>query len=564
MHQQIQREVAFKLETIRPCQYVALFAFFICGVTICVTFGILWGPTPTESQCLGWSRSVGQEQPNMTGPALWRFLSLRRIAEFKPECETMGRVQGPNATLVHVLDQEEPETQIELGAKEAEIAFPPRLVLFRHLVSLSQARSLTINTIWRFGVFLQTAHNTSACGQFIFAFRALRQRADIPEMKFQLKYRDLSCAGANQWCSYERLMLAQGILDRSSIEFQFGLFKLTSVLNDEGETEVTAQDASDIFQSQVSVFYESNPEFAIFELCFRYLLLLFTLAVLLFYLRALRQVPKHIILSYEQHCITVLLLATLFLDNPFLIGRVLSSHLFFSIVDVLSTVTFCVTLLGSLLLLVDGILVPLEQRRFVPFLLPKMALLASLWGVVVLLYVWYIAKAVQFPYGSDITDVPFYQYALIIVLCLLFCYLNWILFLLARIVAQWNDLPYYTTRNRFKILTVLSIFMVLFTGFGILTLVFYSAVTAATVAGVYAANNFYVAILAYALSPRARTEDYAAGYTRHGVFDNDDDILQEDDEDLEMLEDLPCPRPTPVPPFDYSQSSLQVPGPAAR
>nr|CAG4644664.1 EOG090X03I5 [Leptodora kindtii] len=306
--------------------------------------------------------------------------------------------------------------------------------------------------------------------------------------------RDLQCQSRN--CS-EILILHVGYFDYAHYALTVRFYGLESI-----HARYTIEDINFYFRSY-------NPSFTRLEIWFRFIFLILSICSAFYFYHCLR---KYSLLhwSLEQRWMSILLpLLILYNDPLFPLSFLVDSWIPGSL-DAMFQATFLSALLLFWLCVYHGL--RQNERRFIIFYLPKLALVGAIWISMVVMGVWQKFSEMNDPTFSYRLDADNFYGFQIFFFCSAGAYLVYLFVLMIRAYSELHAMPFFDMRLKFMTLLVLlvlgvsvSVTLMRF-GVGVLQDSFAAQLSttyrnSAEFLSLYALLNLYVYTMAYVYSP---------------------------------------------------------------
>merc|ERR1719259_849179 len=245
----------------------------------------------------------------------------------------------------------------------------------------------------------------------------------------------------------------------------------------------------------------------------------------------------------EQRFMALLLPLILLYNNPLFPLNCLTSSWLPGTLDGFFQVTFLCSLLLFWICLYHGIRV--NERRFLPFYLPKFIIVGLLWLAAFTLSTWQVSNSLHDPTYSTAVDAANFLGFKTFFFIVGSVYVLYLLYLLVRAFAELRSLPFFDLRLRF--LTLLVIF-VLAVSIAVFVLRFGSSVlqdnfvaelsftykNSAEFLTFYSLLNLYVYLMSYVYSPskNAVYETHFRDNPTMSMLNETDDDDDDDEQDI--------------------------------
>lgn len=264
---------------------------------------------------------------------------------------------------------------------------------------------------------------------------------------------------------------------------------------------------------EITFYFKTySPEFTQIEIWFRFIFLLFTFIVIIWYAHTLRRYPA-VDWSIEQKWMSILLPLLLFYDNPFFPSIFLFNSWFPGMLDAVLQATFLCALLMFWLCIYHGL--RQNERRFMRFYLPKVIVVLPIWLCAIVLATWEKCNELRDPTYSHFVDTKNYNGFKLFFYIAGVMYIMYLSLLVLRAYTELRSMPYFDMRLKFLTLLMLFVLSITITvttcrfGFGILEDNFVASLnttyhSSAQFMCFYGLLNFYLYTMAYVYSPNGR------------------------------------------------------------
>ncbi|CAF0711290.1 unnamed protein product [Brachionus calyciflorus] len=195
-----------------------------------------------------------------------------------------------------------------------------------------------------------------------------------------------------------------------------------------------------------------SPSFTKLELWYRFVLLIISFFVLIFYTNSLKKFSLRD-WSIEQKWIFILLRSLLFFNNPLFPLSVLVDSWIPHVLDAIFQSTFLALLMVFWLSIYHGF--RHSDRNFMTFYVPKFVIVFSLWLLSLFLLLWQQLRSLNDPSYNLAIDENYYFVFRSLFLFFLVIYLLFLLYLIIRALAELKNMPYFGIRIKFATLMML-------------------------------------------------------------------------------------------------------------
>eukprot|EP01121_Diplochlamys_sp_Union-15-3_P018716 TRINITY_DN687_c0_g1_i1.p1 TRINITY_DN687_c0_g1~~TRINITY_DN687_c0_g1_i1.p1 ORF type:complete len:497 (-),score=48.70 TRINITY_DN687_c0_g1_i1:54-1544(-) len=212
---------------------------------------------------------------------------------------------------------------------------------------------------------------------------------------------------------------------------------------------------------QITVAHHS---FTLFELWFRFIFLVMTFVVILWYSHKLRMF-KWKDWTIEQKWVSVLLFGLLGYNNPIFPLGILVNGWFLVLLDQILLVSFLVLILFFWLVMFDGLWKEPKNITFLSFYLPKIVLLGFFWVMALVAFTWTQLHQLD-DVGTRLYEITGYVFFQIFTLLALIIYVFWLVYASCRAIGNSKTMPYLGLRLKF--FGLFTMFVMLLTAGGII------------------------------------------------------------------------------------------------
>jgi hypothetical protein len=254
-----------------------------------------------------------------------------------------------------------------------------------------------------------------------------------------------------------------------------------------------------------AVLVFANWEYSFYELIFRYFFTGMTIFVLLFFVAFTRWKQYFYEWHTEQKWIAILLISLIGYNNPLYIFQFFTFNWVYPFFNIIFRVTFICFMLLILLVTTQSMYIKPIDRTFFKFYIGKIALVGSLWYLLMMSFTW--ATFQGDPAFSFSEDSRSYKILLGLVVSLLISYGVTLLYYIIRIIGLWSKLPSKYT-SKFGIVWGMTLFIVV-VFFGILVILYLTNALKASVGflAFQVVFNYYTFILAFLFLPSWQKEE---------------------------------------------------------
>ncbi|XP_014287731.1 transmembrane protein 181 isoform X2 [Halyomorpha halys] len=294
----------------------------------------------------------------------------------------------------------------------------------------------------------------------------------------------------------------------------------------------------------VTFYFKSyNPGFTQIEIWFRFIFLLATFIISIWFGHTLRKFPMYD-WSIEQKWMSIMLPLLLLYNDPIFPLTFLINSWIPSMLDALFQATFLCCLLLFWICIYHGL--RQTERKLITFYLPKLLIVGPLWITGVVLATWQKANELHDPTFSYKVDTHnFYNFKLVFFV-FIGLYVLYLGCLIVKAYSELRSMPFFDMRLKFLtllmiiVITISIIITVMRFGIGVLEDNFVSDLSttyssSAQFMSFYGLLNFYMYTMAYVYSPSKKTV-FDTSITKDNpafsmINDSDEDVIYGSDEE---------------------------------
>jgi MFS family permease len=242
-----------------------------------------------------------------------------------------------------------------------------------------------------------------------------------------------------------------------------------------------------------------NSRFSVFEVVYRYVFLAVTFAFLIvfLFLTRLRQPFSH--WHTEQRWMVLLLFLLFLFNNPLYIFQFFTSNWLFVFLNIIFRISFVAMFLFSLLVFTHAMITKPSERGM-SFYTPKIFLVATMWGVFLVTFIYARLTSLSDPSYSIVNDFPYYKFVLSFLMTLVCIYVLWLLYFIIRGLSLMQERTQYSMK--FRVVWGMTLLIIVAAALVYVSLnAFGKATTALSFVAFQVLFNFYTYLLAFLFLP---------------------------------------------------------------
>jgi len=278
-----------------------------------------------------------------------------------------------------------------------------------------------------------------------------------------------------------------------------------------------------------------NDQFTLFEIWFRFVLLLITLIIYFCFAMSLRK-TRFRDWSIEQKWLWFLLACLIGFNNPFFAFSINYASPFLSFFDVFNQSNFIIFLMFYWLAVFHGIRVASQQRYFCGFYLPKLLIVGFLWFALVGVDTWERLHQLDDPTYKTAQEIPGFKFFQATFGIFLVIYLFYLAYHIFRAAGDLRSLPFLDVR--FKFLVGFTFFVLSCCLGAVFGSVFLEYDIATSYLAFYILFNTYVYVLAFAYSSVGSSKPHGNASSNRRTGGGHRMIAVESDDDDDDAEEI--------------------------